>query len=102
MLVVNVPLSEEDLFLLDTRVVWAIEEGWLVFDITATSNQWVVNLDQNLGLQLALESMDGESLSQVIRVLNGRWSNRGRSLGLVHQPHNIEFKNINMLSGLTC
>jgi bone morphogenetic protein 7 len=63
MLVVNVPLSEEDLFLLDTRVVWAIEEGWLVFDITATSNQWVVNLDQNLGLQLALESMDGESLS---------------------------------------
>lgn len=65
MLVVNVPLSEEDLFLLDTRVVWAIEEGWLVFDITATSNQWVVNLDQNqnLNLQLGLESMDGESLS---------------------------------------
>ncbi|CDQ79785.1 unnamed protein product [Oncorhynchus mykiss] len=63
MLVVNVPLSEEDLFLLDTRVVWAIEEGWLVFDITATSNQWVVNLDQNLGLQLALESMDGQSVN---------------------------------------
>ncbi|XP_013988834.1 bone morphogenetic protein 7 [Salmo salar] len=59
------PDSEEDLFLLDTRVVWAIEEGWLVFDITATSNQWVVNLDQNqnLNLQLGLESMDGQSVN---------------------------------------
>lgn len=66
MLVVCVPRSSDDyLFLLDTRVVWAAEEGWLVFDITATSNQWVVNPDHNLGLQLALESMDGESLSEL-------------------------------------
>ncbi|XP_010880161.1 bone morphogenetic protein 7-like [Esox lucius] len=55
--------SEEDLILLDTRVVWPAEEGWLVFDITATSNQWVVNPDQNLGLQLSLESLDGQSVN---------------------------------------
>ena len=51
---------ESDLFLLDSRVIWAAEEGWLVFDITATSNHWVLNPGRNLGLQLALESVDGE------------------------------------------
>ncbi|KAJ7999010.1 hypothetical protein DPEC_G00210950 [Dallia pectoralis] len=55
--------SEENRFLLDTRVVWPAEEGWLVFDITATSNLWVLNPDRNLGLQLSLESMDGQSVN---------------------------------------
>ncbi|XP_024282727.1 bone morphogenetic protein 7-like [Oncorhynchus tshawytscha] len=64
--------SDDYLFLLDTRVVWAAEEGWLVFDITATSNQWVVNPDQNLGLQLALESMDGQSVNpRLVGLLEG-------------------------------
>lgn len=73
MLVVCVPRSSDDyLFLLDTRVVWAAEEGWLVFDITATSNQWVVNPDHNLGLQLALESMDGQSMNpRLVGLLEG-------------------------------
>lgn len=51
---------ESDLFLLDSRVIWAAEEGWLVFDVTATSNHWVLNPGRNLGLQLALESTKGE------------------------------------------
>lgn len=51
---------ESDLFLLDSRVIWAAEEGWLVFDITATSNHWVLNPGRNLGLQLSLEGVDGE------------------------------------------
>lgn len=51
---------ESDLFLLDSRVIWAAEEGWLVFDVTATSNHWVLNPGRNLGLQLALESTNGE------------------------------------------
>lgn len=56
------PLSREsDLFLLDSRTLWASEEGWLVFDITATSNHWVVNPRHNLGLQLSVETLDGES-----------------------------------------
>lgn len=52
---------ESDLFLLDSRTLWASEEGWLVFDITATSNHWVVNPRHNLGLQLSVETLDGES-----------------------------------------
>lgn len=54
------PFRESDLFLLDSRVIWAAEEGWLVFDVTATSNHWVLNPGRNLGLQLALESTNGE------------------------------------------
>lgn len=51
---------DSDLFLLDSRTLWASEEGWLVFDITATSNHWVVNPRHNLGLQLSVETLDGE------------------------------------------
>ncbi|XP_029446487.1 LOW QUALITY PROTEIN: bone morphogenetic protein 6 [Rhinatrema bivittatum] len=50
---------DSDLFLLDTREVWASEEGWLEFDITATSNLWVMNPQHNLGLQLSVETKDG-------------------------------------------
>lgn len=31
-----------------------------MFDITATSNHWVVNPRHNLGLQLSVETLDGE------------------------------------------
>lgn len=47
---------------MDSRTLWASEEGWLVFDITATSNHWVVNPRHNLGLQLSVETLDGKSL----------------------------------------
>ncbi|KAA0706887.1 Bone morphogenetic protein 7 [Triplophysa tibetana] len=63
---------DSDLFLLDSRVIWAAEEGWLVFDITATSNHWVLNPGRNLGLQLALESLDGNSLNPWVAGLVGR------------------------------
>lgn len=51
---------DSDLFLLDTRVVWASEEGWLEFDITATSNLWVVTPQHNMGLQLSVVTQDGK------------------------------------------
>ncbi|XP_066528444.1 bone morphogenetic protein 7-like, partial [Hoplias malabaricus] len=54
---------ESDLFLLDSRVVWAAEEGWLVFDLTATSNHWLLHPSQNLGLLLTLESELGETVN---------------------------------------
>ncbi|XP_042568649.1 bone morphogenetic protein 7-like [Cyprinus carpio] len=63
---------DSDLFLLDSRVIWAAEEGWLVFDITATSNHWVLNPGRNLGLQLALESLDGQSANPWVAGLVGR------------------------------
>lgn len=50
---------DSDLFLLDTRVVWASEEGWLEFDITATSNLWLVTPQHNLGLRLSVVTQDG-------------------------------------------
>ncbi|MGV7394671.1 hypothetical protein PJJ85_29830, partial [Mycobacterium kansasii] len=34
---------DADLFLLDTRKAQALDVGWLVFDITVTSNHWVIN-----------------------------------------------------------
>ncbi|KAM4612975.1 bone morphogenetic protein 7-like [Polymixia lowei] len=55
--------SEVDLFLLDHRVVWAVEEGWLVFDLTSTSNHWLVNPDQNLGLHMVLEDSNGQRVN---------------------------------------
>ncbi|XP_041945612.1 bone morphogenetic protein 7-like [Alosa sapidissima] len=57
------PDSEVDLFMLDSRVVWAAEEGWLVFDVTVTSNLWVLHPGQNLGLQLVLEGMEGQTVN---------------------------------------
>lgn len=56
------PSSEVEVLLQDQREVWAAEEGWLVFDLTATSNLWVVNPEQNLGLHLVLEDSHGQSL----------------------------------------
>ncbi|XP_044079830.1 bone morphogenetic protein 7-like [Siniperca chuatsi] len=52
--------SEVELLLLDQREVWAAEEGWLVFDLTDTSNLWLVNPEQNLGLHLVLEDIHGQ------------------------------------------
>uniref|UniRef100_A0A8D1DBE0 Bone morphotic protein 7 n=1 Tax=Sus scrofa TaxID=9823 RepID=A0A8D1DBE0_PIG len=63
---------DSDLFLLDSRTLWASEEGWLVFDITATSNHWVVNPRHNLGLQLSVETLDGQSINPKLAGLIGR------------------------------
>lgn len=48
------------MFLLDTRKAQASDVGWFVFDITATSNHWVINPQNNLGLQLCAETEDGK------------------------------------------
>ncbi|KAK2534143.1 Bmp6 [Columba guinea] len=61
-----------DLFLLDTRAVWASEEGWLEFDVTATSNMWVMNPQHNMGLQLSVVTRDGFSVNPREAGLIGR------------------------------
>ncbi|OWK58383.1 Bone morphogenetic protein 6 [Lonchura striata] len=61
-----------DLFLLDTRAVWASEEGWLEFDVTATSNMWVMNPQHNMGLQLSVVTRDGFSVNPREAGLVGR------------------------------
>ncbi|XP_026520725.1 bone morphogenetic protein 7 isoform X1 [Notechis scutatus] len=76
---------DSDLFLLDTRTIWAEEEGWLVFDITATSNHWVVNPQHNLGLQLSVESIDGQSINPKFAGLIGRHGPQNK------QPFTVAF-----------
>lgn len=51
-----------ELLLLEQRELWPAEEGWLAFDLTATSNLWLDNPEQNLGLHLVLEDSHGQSL----------------------------------------
>uniref|UniRef100_A0A3Q3W7J5 TGF-beta family profile domain-containing protein n=1 Tax=Mola mola TaxID=94237 RepID=A0A3Q3W7J5_MOLML len=55
--------KDAETFLLDSKKVQACNGGWLVFDITATSNHWVMNPQQNLGLQLCVETVDGRSIN---------------------------------------
>ncbi|XP_062889799.1 bone morphogenetic protein 7-like [Mobula hypostoma] len=47
---------EPELLLLDNQEVWPAEEGWLEFDITATSNHWLMDPHCNLGLRLCVET----------------------------------------------
>ncbi|EPY83027.1 bone morphogenetic protein 5 isoform 1 [Camelus ferus] len=63
---------DADLFLLDTRKAQALDVGWLVFDITVTSNHWVINPQNNLGLQLCAETGDGHSINVKSAGLVGR------------------------------
>uniref|UniRef100_A0A670I0B7 Bone morphotic protein 7 n=1 Tax=Podarcis muralis TaxID=64176 RepID=A0A670I0B7_PODMU len=79
------PGRDSDLYLLDTRTIWAAEEGWLVFDITATSNHWVVNPQHNLGLQLSVESIDGQSINPKLAGLIGRHGPQNK------QPFTVAF-----------
>ncbi|XP_019376098.1 PREDICTED: bone morphogenetic protein 5 isoform X2 [Gavialis gangeticus] len=58
------PNRDADLFLLDTRKAQALDVGWLVFDITVTSNHWVINPQNNLGLQLCAETGDDYNTSE--------------------------------------
>uniref|UniRef100_A0A087XHY1 Bone morphogenetic protein 7a n=1 Tax=Poecilia formosa TaxID=48698 RepID=A0A087XHY1_POEFO len=53
------PDSEAALLLLDQRDVWASDDGWLVFDLTATSTLWQLSPEQNLGLHLVLADSKG-------------------------------------------
>uniref|UniRef100_A0A8C0G6C5 TGF-beta family profile domain-containing protein n=1 Tax=Chelonoidis abingdonii TaxID=106734 RepID=A0A8C0G6C5_CHEAB len=55
--------AESDLFLLDLQELQAGTEGWLVFDVTAASNHWLVNRKHSLGLRLYVETDDGKANS---------------------------------------
>ncbi|XP_068171236.1 bone morphogenetic protein 7-like [Antennarius striatus] len=54
------PNREVELFLMEQRDVWPAEEGWLAFDLTATSNLWLGRVEQNLGLHLVVEDCHGQ------------------------------------------
>ncbi|XP_032073010.1 bone morphogenetic protein 5 [Thamnophis elegans] len=66
------PNRDADLFLLDSKRAQAPHIGWLVFDITVTSNHWVIDPQNNLGLQLCAETADGRSIGAKAAGLIGR------------------------------
>lgn len=63
---------DAETFLLGSKKIQASNSGWLVFDITATSNHWVMNPQQNLGLQLCVETVDGKFAHFIILQINVR------------------------------
>ncbi|KAI7806091.1 bone morphogenetic protein 5 isoform X1 [Triplophysa rosa] len=63
---------DAETFVLDSKKIRASDGGWLVFDITATSNHWVLNPQQNMGLQLCVETADGKSISMKSAGIIGR------------------------------
>ncbi|XP_026093567.1 bone morphogenetic protein 7-like [Carassius auratus] len=79
------PDRDVDLFLLESRRLWAAEEGWLEFDITALSNLWVTSPLHNLGLQISVETSSGWSINPKEAGLVGRYG------ALERQPFMVAF-----------
>ncbi|XP_023374426.1 bone morphogenetic protein 8A isoform X3 [Otolemur garnettii] len=50
---------ESDLFFLDLQTLRAGDEGWLVLDVTAASDRWLLSRNKDLGLHLYVETEDG-------------------------------------------
>ncbi|XP_014639247.1 PREDICTED: bone morphogenetic protein 8A, partial [Ceratotherium simum simum] len=48
---------ESDLFFLDLQTLQAGDEGWLVLDVTAASDHWLLNRNKDLGLRLYVETL---------------------------------------------
>lgn len=59
----SVIFSDLEPLLLEQRELWPAEEGWLTFDLTATSNLWLDSPEQNLGLHLVLEDSRGQTFT---------------------------------------
>lgn len=49
------------MFFLDLQTLRAEDEGWLVLDVTAASDRWLLNRNKDLGLRLYVETEDGKT-----------------------------------------
>ncbi|XP_036302820.1 bone morphogenetic protein 8B [Pipistrellus kuhlii] len=76
---------ESDLFFLDLQTLRAEDEGWLVLDVTAASDHWLLNRSKDLGLRLYLETEDGRSVDPGLAGLLGRRAPRSK------QPFMVTF-----------
>uniref|UniRef100_A0A8C5M3K8 TGF-beta family profile domain-containing protein n=1 Tax=Leptobrachium leishanense TaxID=445787 RepID=A0A8C5M3K8_9ANUR len=56
------PDKDQELLQLGSQVVCGFDKGWLTFDITASSIQWLFNPDSNLGLQVSVETLDEQGV----------------------------------------
>nr|XP_060485285.1 bone morphogenetic protein 8A-like [Panthera onca] len=62
---------ESDLFFLDLQTLRAGDEGWLVLDVTAASDRWLLSRNKDLGLRLYVETDDGEAQGWAADLLPG-------------------------------
>ncbi|XP_060235623.1 bone morphogenetic protein 8B [Meriones unguiculatus] len=69
---------ESDLFFLDLQTLRSGDEGWLVLDITAASDRWLLNHNKDLGLRLYVETEEGHSLDPGLAGLLGQQAPRSR------------------------
>ncbi|XP_060235621.1 bone morphogenetic protein 8A isoform X1 [Meriones unguiculatus] len=76
---------ESDLFFLDLQTLRSGDEGWLVLDITAASDRWLLNHNKDLGLRLYVETEEGHSLDPGLAGLLGQQAPRSR------QPFMVTF-----------
>ncbi|KAF7465285.1 bone morphogenetic protein 8A-like [Marmota monax] len=76
---------ESDLFFLDLQTLQAEDEGWLVLDVTAASDRWLLNRNKDLGLRLYVETEDGHSVDPGLAGLLGQRAPRSR------QPFMVTF-----------
>nr|XP_020448511.1 bone morphogenetic protein 7-like isoform X2 [Monopterus albus] len=93
--------SEVELLLLDQRDVWAAEEGWLVFDLTATSNLWLFSPEQNLGLHLILEDSHGHRRNPRLAglVTGGRPQDKQPFMVAFFKANEVRFRSIRSAQG---
>ncbi|XP_004614370.2 bone morphogenetic protein 8A-like [Sorex araneus] len=62
---------ESDLLFLDLQTLQAGDEGWLVLDVTAASDRWMLTRNKNLGLRVFVETEDGRSVDPTLAGLLG-------------------------------
>ncbi|KAG8451656.1 hypothetical protein GDO86_003738 [Hymenochirus boettgeri] len=80
---------EPELTLLDHESMLARDEGWLVFDVTAASNHWLLNSRNNLGIRLYVETDEGQSIDPSLAGILGRRAPRSK------QPFMVTFFRVN-------
>lgn len=59
------------MFFLDLQTLRAGDEGWLVLDVTAASDRWLLNRNKDLGLRLYVETEDGKTRGRAANLLRG-------------------------------
>ncbi|XP_054349610.1 bone morphogenetic protein 8B [Pongo pygmaeus] len=69
---------ESDLFFLDLQTLRAGDEGWLVLDVTAASDCWLLKRHKDLGLRLYVETEDGHSVDPGLAGLLGQRAPRSQ------------------------
>ncbi|XP_058991790.1 bone morphogenetic protein 8B isoform X3 [Mustela lutreola] len=99
---------ESDLLFLDLQTLRAGDEGWLVLDVTAASDRWLLSRNKDLALRLYVETDDGpepggrghdgspSSVRQIVHEPHGAWERhlrqcqaQGHGFGLCRIPENL-------------